>query len=52
MIDGVSGHHIWAEKYDRELNNIFEIQDDIVQRIAALVAPELAKAELKRRGAA
>ena len=48
LIDGVSGHHIWAEKYDRELNNIFEIQDDIVQRIAALVAPELAKAELKR----
>ncbi len=48
LIDGVSGHHLWAEKYDRELNNIFEIQDDIVQRIAALVAPELAKAELKR----
>jgi adenylate cyclase len=48
LVDGANGHHIWAEKYDRELIDIFEVQDDIVQRIAALVAPELAKAELKR----
>ena len=48
LIDGSTGHHVWAEKYDRELNDIFEVQDDIVQRIAAHVAPELAKAELKR----
>ena len=48
LIDGTNGHHIWAEKYDRELDDIFEVQDDIVQRIAALVAPELARAELKR----
>jgi adenylate cyclase len=48
LIDGADGHHLWAEKYDRELDDIFEVQDDIVQRIAALVAPELARAELKR----
>lgn len=48
LIDGASGHHVWAEKYDRELDDIFEVQDDIVQRIAAHVAPELTKAELKR----
>ena len=48
LIDGTSGHHLWAEKYDRELDDIFEVQDDIVQHIAALVAPELARAELKR----
>ena len=48
LIDGASGHHLWAERYDRELDDIFEVQDDIVQRIAALVAPELAKAALKR----
>ena len=48
LIDGANGHHLWAERYDRELADIFEIQDDIVQRITALVAPELAKAELKR----
>lgn len=48
LIDGANGHHIWAERYDRELTDIFEVQDEIVQRIAALVAPELAKAEVER----
>ena len=48
LIDGVSGHHIWAEKYDRELDDIFEVQDEIAQAITAIVAPELAKAEFKR----
>jgi adenylate cyclase len=48
LIDGANGHHIWAERYDRELTDIFEVQDEIVQRIAALVAPELARAEVER----
>jgi len=48
LIDGANGHHLWAERYDRELDDIFEVQDEIVQRIAAVVAPELARAELKR----
>ncbi len=48
LIDGVSGHHIWAERYDRELDDIFEVQDEIAQRITAIVAPELVKAEVKR----
>ncbi len=48
LIDGVSGHHIWAERYDRELDDIFELQDEIARRIAATVAPELARAEIKR----
>jgi adenylate cyclase len=37
-----------GRRYDRELDNIFAVQDDIVQRIAAVVAPELDKAELQR----
>ena len=48
FIDGETGHHIWAERYDRELSNIFELQDEIVQRITAVLAPELVKAEVKR----
>ncbi len=39
LIDGVSGHHIWAERYDRELDDIFEVQDEIAQAITATVAP-------------
>lgn len=48
LIDGLHGHHLWAERYDRELDDIFAVQDDIVQRIAAVVAPELDKAEFQR----
>ena len=48
LIDGANGHHIWAERYDRELDDIFEVQDEIAQRVAAIVAPELVKAEVKR----
>ena len=48
LIDGLHGHHLWAERYDRELDDIFAVQDDIVQRIAAVVAPELDKAALQR----
>ncbi|MEQ8357085.1 MAG: adenylate/guanylate cyclase domain-containing protein [Kiloniellaceae bacterium] len=48
LVDGASGRHLWAERYDRDLIDIFEIQDDIVQQIAAVVAPELARAELQR----
>jgi adenylate cyclase len=48
LIDGVSAHHIWAERYDREFDDIFEVQDEITQRITAIVAPELVKAETKR----
>jgi len=48
LIDAQHGHHLWAERYDRELDDIFAVQDDIVQRIAAVVAPELDKAELQR----
>ena len=48
LIDAVSSHHIWAERYDRELADVFEVQDEIVQRITATVTPELVKAEVKR----
>lgn len=48
LIDCDAGHHVWAEKYDRELTDIFDVQDDIVQCIAAHIAPEVALAEARR----
>lgn len=48
LIDGSNGHHVWAERYDRNLDDIFEVQDEIVQRISAVLAPTLDKAELAR----
>jgi adenylate cyclase len=41
LIDAETGKHIWAEKYDRELRDIFAVQDDITERVVAAVEPHL-----------
>jgi TolB-like protein/class 3 adenylate cyclase len=33
LVDAVAGHHLWAERYDRELNDVFGVQDEISQKI-------------------
>ena len=45
LIDGWSGGHLWAERYDRDLTDIFEVQDDITQHIVAALKVTLSKAE-------
>jgi adenylate cyclase len=46
LIETKSGHHVWAERYDSDLNDIFSLQDEIVSKIATRVAPELTEFEL------
>ncbi len=41
LIDARSGKHIWAEKYDREVRDLFTVQDDITERVVAAVEPHL-----------
>jgi TolB-like protein/cytochrome c-type biogenesis protein CcmH/NrfG len=48
LIDVESGSHVWAERYDRELDDIFLVQDEITQSIAAAIGPEFESAEIKR----
>jgi adenylate cyclase len=48
LIDAESGHQLWADKFDRFMEDIFDIQDEITQRIVAIVEPEIELAELKR----
>ncbi|MEE2970879.1 MAG: hypothetical protein VX741_12190, partial [Pseudomonadota bacterium] len=48
LINAEFDHHIWAERYDRELEDIFEVQDDVTRRIVATLSPELARSEQKR----
>ncbi len=48
LIDGTTGQHIWAERYDRELTDIFAVQDEITQSIVARAAPEIVQTETKR----
>ena len=42
------GLHVWAEKYDRVIEDIFELQDEMTQTIAAAIEPELNAAERQR----
>ena len=48
LIDAANNHHIWAENYDRELGDIFAVQDEITEHIAMAVAPELDAQEMAR----
>jgi adenylate cyclase len=41
LIDGESAKHIWAEKYDRQLHDIFTVQDEITENIVAAIEPHL-----------
>jgi TolB-like protein len=50
LIDATKGHHLWAEKYDGELKDIFALQDSITQKIVAGLAPTLAAGERSRSG--
>ncbi len=49
LIDAETGHHIWAERYDRELHDIFEVQDELVEAITAKLTPSLRDTAGRRR---
>jgi adenylate cyclase len=45
LIDAKKGDHLWAERYDRELSDIFAVQDEIATTISATIVPEIDHAE-------
>jgi adenylate cyclase len=45
LIDAVADAHLWAERYDRVLEDVFTVQDEVTEAIVAAIAPELGKAE-------
>jgi len=45
LIDGSSGHQLWTRRYDRDLEDIFEVQDDITEMIVGAIEPELSRLE-------
>jgi adenylate cyclase len=48
LIDTASGAHVWAERYDRDLTDIFAVQDDVTQRIVEALKVTLSPAENAR----
>lgn len=48
LVDAASGHQAWAERFDRNVSDIFALQDEITEKIAARVEPEIGYAERNR----
>src|SRR5947209_8337969 len=45
LVDAITGNHVWAERYDRDLADIFAVQDEITERVVSAIEPELYAAE-------
>jgi len=52
LVDATTGYHIWAERYDREVRDVFALQDEVTQQIIRALAVELTAAEQGRLGRA
>jgi adenylate cyclase len=48
LIDGATGGHLWAERYDRDLTDIFDVQDDVTRHIVGALKVTLSDAEKSR----
>jgi adenylate cyclase len=48
LIDGATGGHLWAERYDRDLTDIFAVQDEVTREIVSALAVKLTKGEQRR----
>ncbi len=48
LIDATTGTHIWAERFEGTLHDIFELQDQIAESVVGAIAPQLERAEIER----
>ena len=45
LIDAVSGHHLWAERYDHDIENLFALQNEVVDQVVSALSVELEAGE-------
>jgi hypothetical protein len=45
LIDASTGNHIWADRYDGDLTDVFALQDEITKKVVAAIEPKLLEAE-------
>jgi adenylate cyclase len=48
LVEAETGNHVWAERYDRDLIDIFALQDEITEAVTIAVAPAIGRVELQR----
>ena len=49
LIDATTGAHIWADRFEEDVADLFKLQDEVVARLANSLGYELVKAEAKNR---
>ncbi|RMD65183.1 MAG: hypothetical protein D6826_00700 [Alphaproteobacteria bacterium] len=49
LIDGQTGSHVWSDRYDRALTDVFSVQNNVTGQIAAILKAELRRAESQRQ---
>ena len=52
LIDATTGGHVWAERFDRNLTDIFDVQDDVTAHIVSALSVNLTSGELRRMATA
>jgi len=48
LVDALTGGHLWADRFERPLQDIFELQDQVTEKVIGAIAPRLARAEIER----
>src|SRR5262249_37577307 len=50
LIDATTGGHIWADRFDGALENVFDLQDRVTASVVGAIEPRLQRAEIERAG--
>jgi TolB-like protein len=48
LIEADTGHHLWVDRYDGELSDVFDLQDRLVRSVVGAISPSVREAEIKR----
>jgi len=48
LIDASTGTHLWADRFDGQLDDVFDLQDEVAAAVVGIIAPTLEKAEIER----
>ncbi|MFB1635255.1 winged helix-turn-helix domain-containing tetratricopeptide repeat protein [Pseudomonas sp. AP-1] len=48
LIDATTGEHLWAERFEGRLDDLFELQDQMAESVVGAIAPQLERAEIER----
>lgn len=50
LVEAETGVHLWAEKFDSQLDDVFDLQDRVTIAVAGAIEPSVTQAEIRRAG--